>query len=1359
MASGNNVRNPPILDKNSSYENWEKALDLWCLVTDVPAGKRGPVVALSLSGEDRDAALEISLTELNSDDGVEKIKAKLGAIYKKDSVDTAYETFEKFIYYKREALMGITEFINEFERRYNKSKQHGFELSSSTLAFFMLNQAGLSDDHKKLVKATITKLDLVEMKSKLKKVFGADGASVVETDLKIKLEDINIAEEEDEEGVLYGNYYGRNNRGTFRKQRGGYASRGSYSGRYDQKRESFQQNKPGMPKSTKSTINGFDKRGNRIKCSICESIFHYTGACPEKIYFSVEEEKDEHHDIVLYQSNLLTDEEYNVFVAEASVAAILDSGASASVTGKIWFESYLEGLPIHKQEVVEYLDSSASFKFGSEQKFKSLFKAKIPAEIGSKEIFIVTDVVATNIPLLLSKEAMKNAGTNINFKDDTVTMLGEKQQVIVTQSGHYAIPLNSSRSVLQSVESQTEVSVTLTAERLGDKTKIAKKLHAQFGHPASHKLHKLLERAGKGDDKELKQELNKVSANCEICRDYTKPSPKPVVGFPHASNFNETVAMDLKFFEGHIILHLIDHLTRFSSAVIIKSKEADQIIAGIFKCWIQVFGAPAKFLTDNGGEFANEKFLKLAESMNIRVLTTAAQSPWSNGLVERHNATLGEILQKVNAERKVDIEAALSWAVHAKNALTNVHGFSPAQLAIGYTPQMPNVLEDKLPALESPSGEDIITRNLKCMREARKAFIESETSERIKRALVHNVRPSSNNKFVTGDVVYYKRNDCKKWRGPGKVIGHDSSNILIKHGANYVRVHACRVLPDRTESRSGRIIPADESEESPDATIGGQEQAGRGRVQDTPSETNDDLLQPENANYQMDSLEADTVQMDNPREVVPSVAETQLLSNSAVGQEPGLLKKGALVKLKMKDGDWKTVKIVRRTGKATGKYKNFWEVENEDNGSLVEIDMANDVEDWKQVVNEVENEIFVTEEAAKTQIDQAVKSAKEAEIRKWLEEHVYTEVRDEGQDRLSTTWVVTNKGDNITKARLVIRGYEEQDSEIRSDSPTCSKDNIRLALGIAAGNEWVVHSLDVKAAFLQGKAIEREVYVKPPKEFRKDSVLWRLNKVVYGLCDASRNWYLKVAEVLNCLGMKTSTVDKAVFMYNTTELEGLILVHVDDLLYAGTEDFLKNVILPFEEKFQISKQESKAFKYVGIDVVQSGKEISISQKHYLESMKSELITKEQHVDKLRYADEVEKKVFKQGVGQLGWIAGISRPDASYTYCVLSTLQSKPQISDFILYRKTVKDLKSTDYKILVRKLDMKSLEISIFSDASFGNLECGASQLGYIIFLNDGAHNSVPISWTSKKSKRVARSTLTAETLAAVDAVDAAMVV
>ena len=257
------------------------------------------------------------------------------------------------------------------------------------------------------------------------------------------------------------------------------------------------------------------------------------------------------------------------------------------------------------------------------------------------------------------------------------------------------------------------------------------------------------------------------------------------------------VAMDLKFFDGHIILHLIDHLTRFSAATVLKSKQPDEIISGLMRCWLSLFGPPKKFLCDNDGEFANKKFIELAESMNVRVLHTAAESPWSNGLVERHNATLAEILHKILAENSTDLQTALAWAVHAKNSLTNVHGFSPAQLAIGFTPVLPGVLHDKAPALEPRSESDVISDNLNCIKSARKAFIEAESSERIKRALVHNIRAGSDNKFFVGDIVFYKRNDSRRVKGPGKVFGHESSTILIKHGPNYMRVHACRVLLEK----------------------------------------------------------------------------------------------------------------------------------------------------------------------------------------------------------------------------------------------------------------------------------------------------------------------------------------------------------------------------------------------------------------------------------------------------------------------------------------------------------------------------------------------------------------------------------
>ena len=43
--------------------------------------------------------------------------------------------------------------------------------------------------------------------------------------------------------------------------------------------------------------------------------------------------------------------------------------------------------------------------------------------------------------------------------------------------------------------------------------------------------------------------------------------------------------------------------------------------------------------------------------------------------------------------------------------------------------------------------------------------------------------------------------------------------------------------------------------------------------------------------------------------------------------------------------------------------------------------------------------------------------------------------------------------------------------------------------------------MDIKAAFLQGKPVERKVYLKPPKETRTTKI-WKLNTTVYGLCEA-----------------------------------------------------------------------------------------------------------------------------------------------------------------------------------------------------------------------------------------------------------------
>ena len=70
----------------------------------------------------------------------------------------------------------------------------------------------------------------------------------------------------------------------------------------------------------------------------------------------------------------------------------------------------------------------------------------------------------------------------------------------------------------------------------------------------------------------LVQEIKNVSNNCPICKKYKKIPPRPVAGLPMATEFQETVAMELKFYDSKFLLHLVDHSTQLSASTFIPNK-------------------------------------------------------------------------------------------------------------------------------------------------------------------------------------------------------------------------------------------------------------------------------------------------------------------------------------------------------------------------------------------------------------------------------------------------------------------------------------------------------------------------------------------------------------------------------------------------------------------------------------------------------------------------------------------------------------------------------------------------------------------------------------------------------------------
>ena len=77
-----------------------------------------------------------------------------------------------------------------------------------------------------------------------------------------------------------------------------------------------------------------------------------------------------------------------------------------------------------------------------------------------------------------------------------------------------------------------------------------------------------------------------------------------------------------------------------------------------------------------------------------------------------------------------------------------------------------------------------------------------------------------------------------------------------------------------------------------------------------------------------------------------------------------------------------------------------------------------------------------------------------------------------------------------------------------------------------------LHQMDVKMTFLNGNLGEN-IYINQLESFeekRKENLVCKLKKSIYGLRQASQQWYLKFVYVITCLRFIESTIDQHIYM-------------------------------------------------------------------------------------------------------------------------------------------------------------------------------------------------------------------------------------
>ena len=84
----------------------------------------------------------------------------------------------------------------------------------------------------------------------------------------------------------------------------------------------------------------------------------------------------------------------------------------------------------------------------------------------------------------------------------------------------------------------------------------------------------------------------------------------------------------------------------------------------------------------------------------------------------------------------------------------------------------------------------------------------------------------------------------------------------------------------------------------------------------------------------------------------------------------------------------------------------------------------------------------------------------------------------------------------------------------------------------------------------------------------------------------------------------------------------------------------------------------------------------------------------------------------------------------------------------------ISKIKNNKITLKYKKL-ANNLKLFVYSGSSFGNLKDGGSQRANLVILLDESDNCNLITWQSKRLKRFPRSSLTAETIALLDDIDA----
>lgn len=368
--------------------------------------------------------------------------------------------------------------------------------------------------------------------------------------------------------------------------------------------------------------------------------------------------------------------------------------------------------------------------------------------------------------------------------------------------------------------------------------------------------------------------------------------------------------------------------------------------------------------------------------------------------------------------------------------------------------------------------------------------------------------------------------------------------------------------------------------------------------------------------------------------------------------------------------------------------------------------------------------------------------------------------RPKDKNVIDVKWIYKKKNNNVFKARLVVRGFQQKEYIENVYSPVGKMQTLKILLSYSCKNNLFIEQMDVETAFLNGH-VKSEVYINQPEGYESgDNKVFKLQKALYGLKESPRVWYDCFDKFIQTLSFVRSNYDYCLYVNRANKDPIYILIFVDDLLICcKNKNIIEEIKTSLMKRFAM-KDLGKIKSYIGIDIDYSDDKhvMTLNQTKYIESLAakynleySKLYDTPMETNlKLEQSQVVDESIkYRNIIGELLYISTGTRPDVAYSVNYLSRYQSCYNQTHFkyamrvLKYLYRTKDLKLTYYD----NANAEILDCMVDSDYAGDNVD-RKSTSGFIIRFFGNL-----IFWKTHKQNTVTKCSTFAEYIAMSEAV------